>query len=89
MFEIDSWRLVMTRRILKCCRFLLAAAIAVGSFSSPAQAQSTDESKFVLDLGVGLDKSINGNVNSGAIGLSRARQLPSCRSRTATCMGPG
>ncbi|HZL93918.1 MAG TPA: outer membrane beta-barrel protein, partial [Vicinamibacterales bacterium] len=58
----------MTRRIYTRCRFLLAAAIAVGSFASPAQAQSTDDSKFVLDLGVGLDKSINGNVNSGAIG---------------------
>ena len=58
----------MTRRSFTRYRFLLAAAIAVGFFISPAQAQSTDESKFVLDLSVGLDKSINGNVNSGAIG---------------------
>jgi hypothetical protein len=58
----------MTRRLFTCCRFLFAAAIAVGSFASPAQAQSTDDSKFVVDLGFGLDKSINGNVNSGAIG---------------------
>ena len=62
----------MTRRIFTSCRLLLAAAIAVGFLTSPAQAQSqapsTDESKFVLDLSVGLDKSINGNVNSGAIG---------------------
>ena len=32
------------------------------------QAQSADESRFVVDLGVGIDISINGNVNSGAIG---------------------
>ena len=32
------------------------------------QAQSADESRFVLDLGVGIDISVNGNVNSGAIG---------------------
>jgi len=62
----------MTRRIITSSRFLLAAAIVVGFFTAPAQAQSqppsTGESKFVLDLGVGLDKSVNGNVNSGAIG---------------------
>jgi Outer membrane protein beta-barrel domain len=58
----------MTRRNFTCCRWVLAAVIAVGSLASPAQAQSTGDSKFVLDLGVGLDKSINGNVNSGAIG---------------------
>ena len=58
----------MTRRIFTGCRFFLAAAIAVGFFASPAHAQSTGDAKFVLDLGVGLDKSINGNVNSGAIG---------------------
>jgi Outer membrane protein beta-barrel domain len=58
----------MTRRNFSYCRWALAAAIAVGSLAAPAQAQSTGDSKFVLDLGVGLDKSINGNVNSGAIG---------------------
>ena len=58
----------MTRRNFTRCRFLLAAAIAASSFASPAQAQSTDDAKFVFDLGIGLDKSINGNVNSGAIG---------------------
>jgi hypothetical protein len=40
----------------------------VGSFASPARAQTTDDSKFVVDLGLGIDMSINGNVNSGAIG---------------------
>jgi hypothetical protein len=58
----------MTRLIPTYCRFLLTAAIAVGSLASPAQAQSTEGSKFVFDVGVGIDPSINGNVNSGAIG---------------------
>lgn len=58
----------MMRRNFTYCRWVLATAIAVGSLASPAQAQSTGDSKFVVDVGVGLDKSINGNVNSGAIG---------------------
>ena len=58
----------MTRRTLAYCRFLVVVMIAVGLLASPAQAQSTGLSKFVIDLGVGLDMSINGNVNSGAIG---------------------
>jgi Outer membrane protein beta-barrel domain len=36
--------------------------------SSIARAQGTAESKWAIDLGVGIDPSINGNVNSGAIG---------------------
>jgi len=35
---------------------------------SKAHAQTADDSRFVLDLGVGIDFSVNGNVNSGAIG---------------------
>jgi hypothetical protein len=33
-----------------------------------ARAQVPDESRWVLDVGTGFDPSINGNVNSGAIG---------------------
>jgi hypothetical protein len=33
-----------------------------------AEAQPVDESRLVLDLGVGIDFSVNGNVNSGVIG---------------------
>jgi hypothetical protein len=44
--------------------FLLIATIG-----APAQAQAqTNESRWVVDVGVGVDPSINGNVNSGAIG---------------------
>ena len=37
-------------------------------FASTAQGQSVDGSRWVLDLGAGIDVSVNGNVNSGAIG---------------------
>ena len=48
------------------CRWVLAAAML--AFGSAAQAQPVDETRWVLDFGVGIDVSINGNVNSGAIG---------------------
>jgi hypothetical protein len=37
--------------------------------ASNAQTQPADESRFALDVGIGIDSSINGNVNSGAIGV--------------------
>jgi len=48
-----------------CTSILIALLLACGS---NADAQPADESRFVLDLGVGIDFSVNGNVNSGAIG---------------------
>jgi hypothetical protein len=36
--------------------------------TSPAGAQPADESRFVADVGAGIDASVNGNVNSGVIG---------------------
>ena len=45
-----------------------AAAFALLASAASAGAQAQDESRIVLDFGVGLDFSINGNVNSGAIG---------------------
>ncbi len=53
------------RRCSLCTSVLIAVFL---SFASNAQAQAADESRFVLDLGVGIDVSVNGNVNSGAIG---------------------
>jgi len=52
------------RRTLRTSVLIAALVTCV----SNAQAQPADESRFVLDLGVGLDVSVNGNVNSGAIG---------------------
>ena len=43
-------------------------AFSLLAIAASARAQTRDESRLVLDFGVGLDFSINGNVNSGAIG---------------------
>jgi len=48
------------------CTSVLIAILLISV--SNAHAQPADESRFVVDLGVGIDFSINGNVNSGAIG---------------------
>jgi hypothetical protein len=48
------------------CMWVLVVGIV--SFASTAQGQSVDESHWVLDFGAGIDVSVNGNVNSGAIG---------------------
>ena len=45
--------------------FLFAALFSCPAY---AQTQPADSSRFVVDLGVGIDVSVNGNVNSGAIG---------------------
>jgi hypothetical protein len=44
--------------------FLFVFSGAVDAIAQPA----ADESRWALDVGVGIDASINGNVNSGAIG---------------------
>jgi hypothetical protein len=52
-------------------RFLYSAAITFALLNAaPARAQGqTDESRWVFDTGFGVDPSINGNVNAGAIGV--------------------
>jgi hypothetical protein len=45
----------------------LALVLLLAPFST-AHAQVTDTSNWTIDLGVGFEPSINGNVNSGAIG---------------------
>jgi hypothetical protein len=56
----------MRRSLRFLCWF---AVMAVLFLSRDAHAQTTsDGSRFVLDLGVGIDIPVNGNVNSGAIG---------------------
>jgi hypothetical protein len=44
------------------------ALVGLGATNARAQAQSTDESPWTAEVGVGIDPSINGVVNSGAIG---------------------
>src|SRR5215813_3586374 len=49
---------------------LSALALCAGlAAAPPAQAQSQPSgSRWVVDVGVGIDPTINGNINSGAIG---------------------
>jgi hypothetical protein len=50
-------------------RSLVLVALAFLSISSHAQAQPADDTRWVVDVGIGIAPSINGNVNSGAIGV--------------------
>lgn len=53
------------QRGLSYCFIALISGVAL-SFSASASAQS--ESPWVIDVGIGIAPSVNGNVNSGAIG---------------------
>jgi hypothetical protein len=53
--------------IHRLLRGFFAITFLLLAVAAHAQAQS-DGSRFVVDIGVGVDPSINGNVNSGAIG---------------------
>jgi hypothetical protein len=55
----------MTTRRWHVRILLLGVALAC---APNARAQSSSESRWTVDVGVGIDPSINGNVNSGAIG---------------------
>ena len=56
----------MTNRKRTLCTSVLMATLL--TCVSNAHAQPADDSRFVFDFGVGIDFSVNGNVNSGAIG---------------------
>jgi hypothetical protein len=49
-------------------RPLRALVLILGMCSVAAAANAQSESPFVVDAGIGVDISINGNINSGAIG---------------------
>ncbi len=54
---------------MHCRKSNLRSLVLILAFSSWAtSALAQDESRLSLDLGVGIDISVNGNVNSGAIG---------------------
>jgi hypothetical protein len=55
----------MRSRHVTICTSVL---VGVLSFAARAEAQPVDTSRLVIDFGVGIDLSVNGNVNSGAIG---------------------
>lgn len=47
---------------------VIVALALLGAAREAAAQNQTDESPFAFDVGLGLDASVNGNVNSGAIG---------------------
>ena len=52
-------------------RIHMASALALSCLAilaSPTSARAQGDSRFVVEVGVGLDVPVNGNVNSGAIG---------------------
>jgi opacity protein-like surface antigen len=57
----------MTVRREVCCLLVSFLAVLGSASSVHAQGQAAD-SRWVVDLGAGFDLSLNGNVNSGAIG---------------------
>jgi hypothetical protein len=48
--------------------FVVVLALLVGASTARAQQNQSEESRWVVDVGFGVAPSINGNVNSGAIG---------------------
>src|SRR5262245_36208215 len=52
------------------CLCVVAAGLLALATAVNAQAQNpSDESRWAVDLGIGIDVPVNGNVNSGAIGV--------------------
>jgi hypothetical protein len=57
---------VIMSSVIVLCGLLPSAATA--QTRNQSSSQSPGESRFVVDIAVGIDPTINGNVNSGAIG---------------------
>ena len=55
-----------TNKTLACLCVL--GLLAAAPREAAAQAQSTNGSPWVVDVGLGIDPTLNGNINSGAIG---------------------
>ena len=49
-------------------RTLCTSVLIVVLLSCASHAQAQTDERWVIDLGVGVDMNVNGNVNSGAIG---------------------
>src|SRR6185369_17976946 len=67
-----TMRLPQGAPIMRIRRNVLALAITSCTLFSAAQASAQsvkDPAKWAIDFGAGLSPSINGNVNSGAIGV--------------------
>jgi hypothetical protein len=56
------------RFMMRCSTVVACMLATTGVARAQGQAQAADESRWAFDFGVGLDLSVNGNVNSGAVG---------------------
>jgi hypothetical protein len=50
-------------------RYLVSSLFMLSLVAASVDARAQGDSRFVADVGVGIDVSVNGNVNSGAIGV--------------------
>jgi hypothetical protein len=62
------------KTILYTLRALVLVSVSI-SWPALATAQPADESRWAIDVGLGLDLSVNGNVNSGAIGTLQGQTV--------------
>ena len=80
----------------RCPRLLIPSVLIVGLLGSAIsagaqqaqQAQQPRTSPWVIDAGIGFDVSVNGNVNSGAIGTLQGQTAAVLPTPTARCTGP-
>ena len=73
-----------SRRPLAC-----SAVIALVLFAGASDARAQTESRFSLDLGVGIDVGVNGKVNSGAIGTLQGQAVAILPNPYETVYGTG
>jgi len=66
----------------------LFTALAV-SLASAAQAQTPPEPRWSADIGIGLDKSISGNINSSAIGTLNGQTVVILKNKYEDVYGTG
>jgi hypothetical protein len=64
----------MMSRILRKVGTLVAIAASM-FWPVTAAAQSANDSQWAIDVGLGMDNSVNGNVNSGAIGTLQGQTV--------------
>src|SRR4029079_12201669 len=57
----------MTNKILAALS-VVGVLLAAAPREAAAQSQPTNGSPWVVDVGIGIDPTLNGNINSGAIG---------------------
>jgi len=71
-----------------CLKYLIAAA-AIAGVASTATAQSLEKGHWSGEVGFGLDNSISGNINSGAVGTLNGQTVVFLKNRYEDVYGTG